>query len=99
MQEFNFKVIYKLGKVHVVPNQLSHARNGELVVGMEDQLFDVVIFILTSDWYTPIKEYLGKGYFEDDVPKEERKHLIIKSRLYTFYGEKIYKLGPNGIFQ
>jgi len=68
LHEFNFKVIYKLGRVHVVPYQLSHAINGELIVGMEDQLFDVVIFILTSDWYTPIKKYLGKGYFEDDVP-------------------------------
>jgi hypothetical protein len=42
-------------------------RNGKPVIGVEDQLFDVVIFLLIIDWYTPIKEYLCKGYFEDDV--------------------------------
>ncbi len=67
MHEFNFKVIYKLGKVHVVPYQLSHVGNGE-PISVEDQLFDVVLFILTVDWYTPIIEYLRKIYFKDDVP-------------------------------
>ncbi len=55
---------------------------------MEDQLLDAVLFLLTVDWYTPIKKYLRKGYFEDDVPQEEHKRFTIKSRPYTFYGEK-----------
>jgi hypothetical protein len=66
---------------------------------VEDQLLDVAIFLLITDWYTPIKEYLHKGYFEDDVPQEEWKHLTVKSRPYTLYGEKLHKLGPNGILQ
>jgi hypothetical protein len=45
-----------------------HVGNGELVVGVEDQLFDVVLFLLIFDWYTQIKEYPCKGYFRDDVP-------------------------------
>jgi hypothetical protein len=36
LQEFNFKVIYKLGKVHFVLDQLSRAKNGELAIGVED---------------------------------------------------------------
>jgi len=67
------------------------------IVGVEDQLLDAILFLLTSDWYTPIKKYLRKGYFEDDVPQEEHKRFTIKSRPYTFYGEKLYKLGPDGI--
>jgi hypothetical protein len=55
---------------------------------VEDQLLDVGIFLLITDWYTPIKEYLHKGYFEDDVPQEEWKHLTVKSRPCTLYGEK-----------
>jgi hypothetical protein len=34
LQEFNFKVIYKLRKVHFVPNQLSCTKNGKLDVGV-----------------------------------------------------------------
>jgi hypothetical protein len=46
-----------------------------------------------------LKNMLHKGYFEDDVPQEERKCLTIKSTPHTFCGEKLYKLGLDGIFQ
>jgi hypothetical protein len=45
---------------------------------VEDQLFDAIIFLLITDWYTPIKEYLCKGYFEHDVPQEGHKRFTIK---------------------
>jgi hypothetical protein len=65
---------------------------------VEDQLFDVVFLLLTTYWYTLIKEYLSKGYFED-VPQEEWKCFTIKSKPYTLYGEKLHKLGPDGILR
>ncbi len=99
LYEFNFKVIYKPEKVHFVLDQLLCARNGEPIVGVEDQLLNAIIFLLTTNWYTPIKEYMHKGYFEDDVPHEEQKCFTIKSKPYTFYGEKLYKLKPNGILR
>jgi hypothetical protein len=36
LQKLNFKVIHKPRKVHFVPNQLSHAKNGKLIIGVED---------------------------------------------------------------
>jgi len=42
---------------------------------------------------------MRKGYFKDDVPREERKHFTIKSRPYTLYGEILYKLGLDGTLQ
>jgi hypothetical protein len=53
--------------VHFVPDQLLCVRNGETNIGVEDQLPNVTTFLLTVNWYTPIKEYLCKGYFENDV--------------------------------
>jgi hypothetical protein len=44
--------------MHFIPNQLSHVGNGEPAIRVEDQLPNVVFFLLTIDWYTPIKEYL-----------------------------------------
>lgn len=78
---------------------MSCGKNSEPTVGVEDQLLDVVLFLIIADWYAPIKEYLLKGYFKDDIPEKERKRCTIKSRPYTFYGKKLYKLGPNGIFR
>jgi hypothetical protein len=40
---------------------------------------------------------MHKGYFKDDVLQGERKRLTIKSRLYTHYGENLYKLRLDGI--
>jgi len=34
LQEFHFKVIYKLGKVHFVLNHLSRAKNGKPTIGV-----------------------------------------------------------------
>ncbi len=47
LQEFNFKVIYKLGKVHFVLDQLSHAKNGEPIVGVEDKF--VIVFLIIAN--------------------------------------------------
>ncbi len=82
--------------MHFVLNQLLCVKNGELV-GVEDQLLDATLFLLITNWYTPIKEYICKGYFEDDVPREKKKCLTIKSIPYRLYGKKLNKLGPNGI--
>jgi hypothetical protein len=95
LQEFNFQVIYKPRKVQFVPDQLSCAKNGEPTIGVEDQVLDAIFFLIIVDKYAPIKEYFVKGYFEDNIPKEESKHLAIKSRPYTIYG--LYKLGQDVI--
>ncbi len=46
-QEFDFKVIYKLGKVHFLPDHLSQISHGESPRGIEDQLLDISLFIVS----------------------------------------------------
>jgi hypothetical protein len=49
LQEFDFKVIFKLGWVHFLPNQLSIINHRELTIGVEDQLLDVQLFGIEID--------------------------------------------------
>jgi hypothetical protein len=49
------------------------------------------------DWYGVIIEYLKKGYFDINVPKEERHQIVIRVGPYTLYGGQLYKLGPDGV--
>ncbi len=56
--------------MHFVPNQLSCVKNIEHAIGVEVQLHDGIIFLITIDLYASIKEYLLKGSFEDDIPEE-----------------------------
>ncbi len=44
-------------------------------------------------------EYLKKGYFDHDVPKEERNQIIIKASLYTLYDRQLYKSRLHGVLQ
>ncbi len=41
--------------------------------------------------------YLKKGYFDIDVPKEEKSRIIIKARPYTLYDGQLYKLKLDGV--
>jgi len=78
-----------------VPNQLSQISHGEPAIRVEPQLLDAILF--TLGWYGPILEYLQKGYFENNIPKEERSHIIVKSRPYILYNKVLYKLGLDSV--
>ncbi len=54
---------------------------------------------MVVDWYGPIIEYLKKGYFDNNVPKEERSQIVIKARPYTLYDGQLYKLESDGVLQ
>jgi hypothetical protein len=44
-------------------------------------------------------EILTKRYFENNIPKRETSHILVKSRPYTLYDRVLYKLGPNNVLQ
>jgi hypothetical protein len=77
-----------------VPNQLSRISHGELAIRVKAQLLDAILF--TVGWYGPILEYLQKGYFENNIPKE-KSHIIVKTRPYILYDKILYKLGPDSV--
>jgi hypothetical protein len=57
--------------VHFLLNQLSKINHGKLVIRVEDQLLNVQLFGIEIYYYGQIIDYLKKGYFDDDVPKEK----------------------------
>jgi len=93
----HFQNILQIGQIHFVLNQLSWTNHGELVMRVEDQLPNAILFIVGIDWYGPIVEYLKKGYFEHDIPKEEISHIIVKYRPYALYDGNLYKLGLDNV--
>jgi hypothetical protein len=54
LQEFNLKIVYKLGQVHFVPDQLFQISHGEPTIRVEDQLLDAMLFTTGINWYGPI---------------------------------------------
>jgi len=97
LQKIDFKVVYKLGRVHFLLDHLSRISHGELVERVDDKLFNVHLFNVRVDWYGPIIKYLKKGYFDSNVPKEENSQIVIKAKSYTLYDGQLYKLKLDGV--
>ncbi len=57
------------------------------------------MFIVHIYWFAPIIGYFHKGYFENDIPKEEMSCIVIKFRPYSLYEGQLYKLGLDNILQ
>jgi len=72
--------LYNHGWIYFVFDQLSKIEHGEPIVGMEDELLGVNIFSISGINF-PIRKYLWKGYFENEIPKE--KKMIVKYKPYT----------------
>jgi hypothetical protein len=49
LQELDFKVIFKPGRVHFLLDQLSRINHGEPTIGVEDQLLNAQLFGIELD--------------------------------------------------
>jgi hypothetical protein len=49
LQEFDFKVVYKLNQVHFLLDHLSKINHGESTKGINEELFDVHLFNVGVD--------------------------------------------------
>jgi hypothetical protein len=85
--------------VHFLLDQLCIINHGELVIGVEDQLLNTQLFGIEIEWYRQIIDYLKKGYFDDNMPKEEQNQWVIKARPYTLYDGHLHKLGLDGMLK
>jgi hypothetical protein len=99
LQEFEIKVIFKPSHVHFLLDQLFRINHEEPTIGVEDQILDAQLFGIEIDWYGQIIDYLKKGYFDNDMPKEEQSQLVIKARPYTLCDGHLHKLGLDGVLR
>ena len=77
--EFDFKVIYKPGKIHGVADALSRNEGAKLATGIPDQTTDAHLFSIQPDWTHPIIDYLQTGTFPPSMTKEARKRLAYRA--------------------
>jgi hypothetical protein len=57
--------------VHFLPDQLSRVNHEEIAIGVEDHLPNAQLFGTEIDWYGQIIDYFKKGYFDNNMPKED----------------------------
>ena len=75
--EFDFTVVIKKGRTHVLANHMSRISNGEKPIGVDDDLPDAPFFLvdLVLEWAEEICHYLTNGLSTDtplDMAKARR---------------------------
>ena len=93
--EFDFKVIYKLGKTHGVADALSRNEGAEPTTGIPDQTTDAQLFSIQPDWTHPIIDYLQTGTFPPSMTKEACKRLAYRALLFQVIQGKLYRQGKD----
>ncbi len=56
--EYDFKIIYKLGRSHLMVDALNRLPNHTKLVGILDQTCDVYMFTLQLEWLQSVYEYI-----------------------------------------
>ena len=93
--EFDFKVIYKLGKTHGVHDAFSRNEGAEPTTGIPDQTIDAQLFSMQPDWTHPIIDYLQTGTFPPSMTKEARKRLAYQALPFQVIQGKLYRQGKD----
>jgi hypothetical protein len=56
--EYEFTIVYKLGRTHVVANALSKLLDGLKPLGVLDQIVDASLFSIKPLWMQEVNSYL-----------------------------------------
>ena len=89
--EFEFKVIYKPGKIHGVTDVLSRNEGAEPATGIPDQTTDAQLLSMQPDWIHPIIDYLKTGTFPPSMTKEAQKCLAYRAISFQLVQGKLYR--------
>ena len=101
MQEFTFKIIVRPRKNHVSADHLSRIKTGEPADTVNDDLPDAQLFQIAvlPKCYMSIGEYLSTGQPPKEMPQNERRKLVLRSRTFQLINGLLYKMGPDHILQ
>ncbi len=82
--EYDFKIVYKLGRFHLMENALSSLLNQIKPIGIPDRTCDVHLFTLQLEWLQNVYEYTLKGVMLEKFITSQKQYLaqIIKPFMF-----------------
>ena len=89
--EYDFTVVYKPGRSHVMADALSRLPNGEAATGVQDQTSDASLFSVTGVWYEDVEKFLRTGIAPSNLSKDQKRRLFLKSIPYSLIENQLYK--------
>jgi hypothetical protein len=80
--EYEFIVVYKLGRTHVVVDVLSKLANSSKPLGVQDQTMDASLFSIKPMWMQEVKSLNAKNF-------KLSSKIEISQKGKTFYSERV----------
>jgi hypothetical protein len=93
--EYDFKIVYKLGRSHIMANALSRLPNHTKLVGIPNQISDAHMFTLQLEWLQNVYEYLLKC--PKDLPSH-MQYLAQRTKPFMFQKGVLYIFGQDNRF-
>ena len=101
LEEFDYQVEYKPGKMHKQADHLSRLSEEENKEPIDDNLVDESLFHISSApaWYHHIAEFLKTQQLPNSLTKNERRKVRINSRHFTLVGGHLYRRSIDGVLR
>jgi hypothetical protein len=100
-QEFDFEVIFKIGKLNAGPNHMSRITNGEEHKNLEDKCPDAQSFSVqvVDEYFADIIQYFSIGTAPQEFNIVQKKNMVVSVVDYQFIAQKLYKMGTKNILR
>ena len=109
LQEFEFEIIHQPGVQHAVADCLSRLELGESGIGVKDDFRDGQLFLIDAtnsveldkepedEWINDILCFLTIGLPLEAMAQNEKKRLVVQSRIFCVLHSTLYHKGADGI--
>ncbi len=81
--EYEFIVVYKLGRTHVVVDALSRLLNSSKPLGAPDHKTDASLFSIEPLWMHEVKTYLETSHMPKTLNSTQKQKLATKAKPFT----------------
>jgi hypothetical protein len=81
--EYEFTVVYKLGRTHVVVDVLSRLPDSSEPLGVPNQIVDISLFFIKPIWMQKVKSYSEIGQMLETLNLAHKHKLVRKAKPFT----------------
>ncbi len=91
--EYDFTVMYKPSRTHVITDALSRLLNSTKPTNVSNQTTNASLFYTKLEWLKDVKEFLKIGQIEGMLLVQQK--LVGKAKPFTLKNGGLYKMGQN----
>ena len=101
LEEFDYKVVYKPGRLNVQANLLSRLYDTLDTMHVDDDLPDAMLFAIcvVPTWYEHMAELLGTLVMPEGLDKQQRRKVRANCHYYALVGGTLYRRGVDGMLR